>query len=96
VKDSTDQTRSEMNTVDLYTADGIVKLVRILVSHTYIHNGSIIKRQVKGLSMGTDPVPHMADLTCYRAEAQAIDRIMQTDVALAHRVPLHVALFKTF
>lgn len=74
-----------MDLVDLYTADDIVELVRILVSHTYIHNGSIIKRQVKGLPMGTNPAPHMADLTCYRPEAQAMDRIMQTDIALARR-----------
>jgi hypothetical protein len=75
----------DLSANELYTADDIVRLVQILVSNTFIHNGERIMRQVRGLPMGTNPAPHMADLTCYRPEAQAMDRLMATDIALARR-----------
>jgi hypothetical protein len=64
----------------LYTADDLIKLVRILVKNIYIQNGDLIRRQRTGLPMGTNPAPHMADLTCYRPEAQAMDRLQQQDI----------------
>lgn len=61
---------------DLYTVDELTELVRILVMNTYIQNGTHIRRQTVGLPMGTNPAPHLADLTCYAYEARAMDRIM--------------------
>jgi hypothetical protein len=68
-----------------YTAEEVISLVRILVKYTYIHNGGVIKQQIKGIPIGTNPAPHLADLTCYKHEAQLIDRLMREDIQQARR-----------
>jgi hypothetical protein len=60
-----------------FTADQVVRLVNLLVGNTYIKNGDCIRRQVTGLPMGTNPAPHLADLTCYPHEARAMDRLVR-------------------
>jgi hypothetical protein len=65
------------------TADDIINLVRTLVRSTYIKNGNRIRKQIKGLPMGTNPAPHLADLDCYKKESTAMDRIASTNPALA-------------
>lgn len=68
-----------------FTATDVVEMVRILVRHTYIHNGSLIKQQTQGLPIGTNPAPHLADLTCYSHEARLIDQLRREDVQRARR-----------
>lgn len=70
---------------ELYTFEELTDLVRILVMNTYIQNGTHIRRQVTGLPMGTNPAPHLADLTCYAYEARAIDTLMVFDRKAAER-----------
>jgi hypothetical protein len=66
-----------------YSAAEILRLVRILVNSTYIKNGDCIRHQVTGLPMGTNPAPHLADLTCYPHEARAMDRIKHVNPSTA-------------
>ena len=58
-----------------YSADQVIDLVRILVNSTYIANGEYIKRQCRGMPMGTNPAPPLANLYCYGCEAPAMDRL---------------------
>jgi hypothetical protein len=74
--DAIDDNDINVDASTLYSADDITRLVRILVEHTFIRNGDLIKRQHRGLPMGTNPAPHLADLTCYRYEARAMDRMI--------------------
>jgi hypothetical protein len=68
---------------ELYTYKQLTKLVEILVSNIWIQNGPHIRRQSTGLPMGTNPAPQMADITCYRYEAKAMDAIAQSSLARA-------------
>lgn len=70
-------------THELYTVRDLTRLVYILVTNTYIHNSNHIRRQTKGLPMGTNPAPSLADLTCYAFEAKAMDNLMITDINAA-------------
>lgn len=70
---------------ELYTVAELTTLVHILVTNTYIQNGTYIRRQAVGLPMGTNPAPHLADLTCYAYEARAMDTAMVMDIDAARR-----------
>jgi len=61
------------------TAPDIVNLVRTLVLSTYVKNGKHIRKQIKGLPMGTNPAGHLADIHCHRKESAAIDQLAQAD-----------------
>ena len=60
-------------------ASDIINLVRTLVLSTFIKSGSHIRKQIKGLPMGTNPAPHLADLHCYSKESTAMDQLAQTN-----------------
>ena len=68
-----------------FSADDVIYIVQILVTRTYICNGSRIRLQSTGLPMGTNPAPRIADLDCYPKEASAMDRLSTTDVSLARK-----------
>lgn len=74
---------STARTYHLYTADQVTKLVDILVHNIYIQNGAHVRQQTVGLPMGTNPAPHLADLTCYAHEARTMDRLMNEDMVKA-------------
>jgi hypothetical protein len=66
-----------------YSVADIFRLVHLLVNSTYIKNGECIRHQVTGLPMGTNPAPHLADLTCYPHEARAMDRLRRSNPSTA-------------
>jgi hypothetical protein len=68
-----------------FTVAEILRLVRLLINSTYIKNGDCIRRQVTGLPMGTNPAPHLADLTCYPHEARAMDRLRRVSPSRARQ-----------
>jgi hypothetical protein len=68
-----------------YTASELARLVRLLINSTYIKNGEHIRKQGKGLPMGTNPAPHMADLTCYAPESRFVDHLTSTTPSLARQ-----------
>lgn len=78
--DSSSPGRPNPNPYLLYTAADITKLIDILVHNIYIQNGTHIRQQTVGLPMGTNPAPHLADLTCYAHEARTMDRLMHEDI----------------
>jgi len=41
------------------------------------------RKQVKGLPMGTNPAPHLADTHCYDKESASMDTLCTTDLNLA-------------
>jgi len=61
----------------------VINLVRVFVSSTSIPNGSRTRKQVKGLLMGTNPAPHLADTHCYDKGSASMDTLSTTDLNLA-------------
>jgi hypothetical protein len=61
----------------------LARLARLLITSTYINNNGHIRHQCKGLPMGTNPAPHMADLTCYIPESRFIDQLTTANINLA-------------
>ena len=60
-----------------YTADDIKLMVKILINNTYVQNGDKIRKQVKGLPMGTNPAPHLANIILCWYESTFMDKLMQ-------------------
>ena len=60
----------------IFTMDSLTELVRFLVENTYLCNGGVIRRQIVGLPMGTNPAPVMANLYLYRYESSFVNRLI--------------------
>ena len=58
-------------------AVGVNKLVRFLVTNTFILNGNVLRRQTVGIPMGTNCGPLLANLYLYAYEAAFIDRLVR-------------------
>ena len=67
ISNSTDDTH--------YKAADIVNMITSLVTNTYVKNGNKIRKQTKGLPMGTNPAPHLADLHCCDKEFAMMNRL---------------------
>ena len=62
---------------DIATKTKIMKHVKFIVQNTYIGNDpTYIVRQTRGLPMGTNCAPRLANLTLYVYEAKYIDRLL--------------------
>lgn len=66
-----------------YTPSEVSRLIKVLIQNTFIKNGDSILRQSKGIPMGTNPGPQIADLTCFTYEATAMDDLMFDDLQKA-------------
>jgi hypothetical protein len=66
-----------------YCRYDLMRFTEILVKNQWLKNGEHIKQQTVGLPMGTNPAPQMADLTCFRYEAQAMDKMMRSSLSRA-------------
>jgi hypothetical protein len=67
------------NSANCFTANDITNMVSVLVKNTYILNGRHLRQQTVGLPMGTNPAPHLADLTCFMYEARTVDQATARD-----------------
>jgi hypothetical protein len=61
----------------------VTKLVKFLVSNTFVMNGQTIRRQTIGLPMGTNCAPPLANLYLYSYESEFIDRVYKLKGAAA-------------
>ena len=68
-----------------YTAQDIKLMVKILINNTYVQNGDKIRKQVKGLPMGTNPAPHLANIILCWYESTFIDKLMQENITKARQ-----------
>ena len=68
-----------------YTKEDIKLMVKILINNTYVQNGDKIRKQVKGLPMGTNPAPHLANIILSWYESTFIDKLMQEDITKARQ-----------
>ena len=55
----------------------IKKLLTFVLTHTFIHNGDFLVRQILGIPMGTNSGPKIANLYLYWYEAHFIDALVQ-------------------
>jgi hypothetical protein len=62
-----------------FVGEQVTKMIHILVHNTFIQNGGHIRQQFIGLPMGTNPTPHLADLTCFAHEARTVDHLTIAD-----------------
>lgn len=44
--------------------------------NTYVHNGGITRHQTKGIPLGTNAAPFLANLYCYHIEAAFVDGLL--------------------
>jgi hypothetical protein len=73
------------NNEHYFTPTDIKNMVQLLVKNTFIKNGARIKQQIRGLPMGTNPAPYLANLHLYRYETKFIDRLMQENITEAQQ-----------
>jgi len=71
------------DTVHVFTVKEIHELVRFVVMNTFIKNGSKIRRQVRGIPMGTNCAPLLANLYLYSYESDWIQKMSTTNLQQA-------------
>ena len=72
----------------VFTVKEIHQLVRFVVMNTFIKNGSKVRRQVRGIPMGTNCAPLLANLYLYSYEADWINNMSVTHIKQAREFHL--------
>jgi hypothetical protein len=62
------------------TKENLMKLIKVLVTNIFVVCGNDVYRQEKGIPMGTDCAPFLANLYLYARESKWIDGLRQSKV----------------
>ncbi len=73
-KNSASWTNSPKDNTMAMSCDKVIRLMNWLVDNIYVTFGDKVFRQVKGIPMGTDCAPFLANLFCYSYEYEWIDK----------------------
>ena len=66
------QTSAGEDVVDMATLESHLKF---LMANLYVYNGGQLLQQTKGLPMGVEPAPQLANLACYAREARFAEKM---------------------
>ena len=69
-----------------YTIDTLISAVNFLLDNTYIQFGPLVFQQIKGIPMGSNCSPLLADLFLSMLEYQFMQKLMKKDFSLAKKL----------
>lgn len=72
----------------ILTAQDVQSLLGAVVGSTYVRNGHTVFHQHRGLPMGTNSAPLIANLYLYYYEARMVDYLFSLHASLAHSLSL--------
>jgi hypothetical protein len=56
------------------TMDGLREILQFMLSHLFVHNGKVIRRQRRGVPMGLECAPQLANLYGYAIESEWVEQ----------------------
>ena len=66
------------------TFDGLREVLAFMMSHLFVHNGAVLRRQCRGVPMGLECSPQLANLYGYAVESMWVQRTTPRNI-MAYR-----------
>jgi hypothetical protein len=66
-------------TLHTFSCYQVIQLLNFLIDNTYVVNGGVLRRQTKGIPMGTNCAPAIFNLYLYYYESRWIDEMLEND-----------------